>query len=312
MAGEVQLARSYAPFGDVLSGERVGTAYGYTGEWTDATGLVYLRARYYAPWQGRFITRDPWSGEVTRPGSLHKWVYVENNPINAVDPQGLKQYRIWAAAFISPEEIVFPHVYAFPLGIDPHARWHGDNRGFLGSPPSAPQSSRVWHEVTIDTDPLAPEVVGNNNFSDTGYTSVKYLHDGIPAQHVGKAQPPPKATVSKEPTDRCITKVDIGAKVSNPLEHGSPPVYYEYHLVFNLREGKLSYWGSNSYSYYPWHELYVSGGFAPLRQFTPPVNTPVLLCVVVPFAFQFAPWSQPIPADGDLYRLIYAQCGCSQ
>jgi len=49
--GRVQLARRYEPFGSVLSGGSVGTAYGFTGEWTDGTGLVHLRARYYAPWQ---------------------------------------------------------------------------------------------------------------------------------------------------------------------------------------------------------------------------------------------------------------------
>lgn len=82
------MARSYAPFGEVLSGGRVGTAYGYTGEWTDATGLVHLRARYHAPWQGRFITRDVWPGDYQRPLSLNRWNYVQGNPINYIDPSG--------------------------------------------------------------------------------------------------------------------------------------------------------------------------------------------------------------------------------
>lgn len=34
--------------------------YGFAGEYTDAeTGFQYLRARYYDPGSGQFLTRDP-------------------------------------------------------------------------------------------------------------------------------------------------------------------------------------------------------------------------------------------------------------
>jgi RHS repeat-associated protein len=60
--------------------------YGYTGREPDATGLIYYRARYYDPTIGRFIQRDPigFAG-----GDLNLYVYVGNNPVNAVDPEGL-------------------------------------------------------------------------------------------------------------------------------------------------------------------------------------------------------------------------------
>ena len=54
----------YAPYGDVI--DEYGTAssnYGFAGEWTDNTGMQYLRARYYAPNTGRFITSDLWDGD---------------------------------------------------------------------------------------------------------------------------------------------------------------------------------------------------------------------------------------------------------
>jgi len=49
-AGVVSYAQSFEPYGEALAafGSQQ-TAYGFASEWTDATGLQYLRARYYAP-----------------------------------------------------------------------------------------------------------------------------------------------------------------------------------------------------------------------------------------------------------------------
>lgn len=63
------------------------------GEWVDATGLVHLRARYYAPWQGRFVSKDVWEGDVRKPMSLNSWNYVLSNPVIAIDPSG--QICLW-------------------------------------------------------------------------------------------------------------------------------------------------------------------------------------------------------------------------
>ncbi|MCC7119212.1 MAG: hypothetical protein IT310_11850 [Anaerolineales bacterium] len=51
------------------------SAYGFTGEQTDPSGMTYLRARYYMPSDGRFLTRDTWMGEYNRPLSLNRWMY---------------------------------------------------------------------------------------------------------------------------------------------------------------------------------------------------------------------------------------------
>lgn len=82
-------AASYAPYGEVLASAGEGeSVYGYTGEAADVTGLVYLRARYYSPWEGRFLTRDTWGGNQYIPASYGSWLYTYNNPINYVDPSG--------------------------------------------------------------------------------------------------------------------------------------------------------------------------------------------------------------------------------
>ena len=88
-AGAVTLTQSYAPYGDVVSSVGTSqTSYAFTGEALDANGLTYLRARYYAPQDGRFISRDTWAGNYSNPLSLNRWNYVEGNPINWVDPSG--------------------------------------------------------------------------------------------------------------------------------------------------------------------------------------------------------------------------------
>jgi RHS repeat-associated protein len=71
-----------------ISGD-ASTSYGFTGEWKDVTGMVFLRARYYTPGTGRFITKDIWPGDYTRPLTLNGWNYVESNPVNFTDPSGL-------------------------------------------------------------------------------------------------------------------------------------------------------------------------------------------------------------------------------
>jgi RHS repeat-associated protein len=87
---QVTLARSYEPFGKLLEQAGMGSSgFGFAGEQEDAsTGLVFLRARYYEPAVGRFVSKDPWMGSALAPQSLNGWSYGRNNPINRVDPSG--------------------------------------------------------------------------------------------------------------------------------------------------------------------------------------------------------------------------------
>jgi len=63
--------------------------YLYSGERFDSSpNLYHLRARYYNALTGRFETMDPYAGRIVDPGTLHKYVYTKNNPVNAVDPSG--------------------------------------------------------------------------------------------------------------------------------------------------------------------------------------------------------------------------------
>lgn len=62
----------------------------YIGAYSDSeTNLSYLNARYYDPTIGRFLSQDPWFGDLANPQSLNKYSYAENNPVKFTDPTGL-------------------------------------------------------------------------------------------------------------------------------------------------------------------------------------------------------------------------------
>ena len=63
--------------------------FGFTGEMTDANGLVYLRARYYDPNVGVFASLDPFEGKTCTPHSLNGYNWVSGNVANATDPSGM-------------------------------------------------------------------------------------------------------------------------------------------------------------------------------------------------------------------------------
>jgi len=70
-------------WGEVQSS--LGTGRGYCanlGHPEDETGLVYMRARYYEPATGRFISEDP-----SRDG-MNWYLYADGNPVNKFDPDG--------------------------------------------------------------------------------------------------------------------------------------------------------------------------------------------------------------------------------
>jgi RHS repeat-associated protein len=57
----------------------------YSGDYNE---LIYLRARFYAPNNGRFLTKDTWEGTSNKPLSFNQWNYAESNPITTTDPSG--------------------------------------------------------------------------------------------------------------------------------------------------------------------------------------------------------------------------------
>jgi len=66
------------------------SVYRFTGKpVSQTTGLYYEYARWYDPTIGRFISADPMPGHRSDPQSLNRYVYVQNSPLNNIDPSGL-------------------------------------------------------------------------------------------------------------------------------------------------------------------------------------------------------------------------------
>jgi RHS repeat-associated protein len=108
---------SYLPFGETIAAsEAVANPFRYNGQvgvQDDGNGLNFMRSRYYAPSQGRFIQPDP----IGLTGGANMYAYAGNNPVSLTDPIGLRPAYIGDSG-----------------GADPNPDVNGDNGAYAGVP----------------------------------------------------------------------------------------------------------------------------------------------------------------------------------
>lgn len=147
---------AYEPFGQILQEqEEVAQPFKYVGQFgvmADPNGFYYMRARYYDPKVRRFISEDPigFAG-----GDLNLFGYVQNNPVNRIDPEGLAWRQI--------RPLDLPILKYTTIGPFHHDRFiydDGTDFGFYGN-----------NRVRPD-NPLSPIT---NKYQNTG----EYLDDDI-------------------------------------------------------------------------------------------------------------------------------------
>ncbi len=97
-AGQPAAAYQYDPFGQpqtLLASITQPMGFS-TKAYDPQTGLSYYGYRFYSPSLGRWLTRDP-LGEI---GGINLYAFVQNNPVNAIDPEGLVLWGQVALGFL--------------------------------------------------------------------------------------------------------------------------------------------------------------------------------------------------------------------
>lgn len=88
--GQVEGRQAFASYGERLPNEASGyqPLTGYTGHLQqDATGLIYMRGRYYSPAWHRFLNSD----QGVDPNQFNQFAYVGGSPLQFTDPSGLSR-----------------------------------------------------------------------------------------------------------------------------------------------------------------------------------------------------------------------------
>gem|GEM_PF-6532799 len=95
-AGNVKGTTDHLPFGEEIGFTGESEKHKFTTYERDGTGLDYAVNRHYDPRQGRFNQADPLgmgAASLADPQSLNLYNYVENDPVNFIDPLGLDKKK---------------------------------------------------------------------------------------------------------------------------------------------------------------------------------------------------------------------------
>jgi RHS repeat-associated protein len=110
--GASQKSYTYDVYGEATPSGGLANEFDFAGQQTDGTGLQYLRARYYDPETGTFLSREPMAIGPNWLGNTHG--YGGGNPAGFIDPSGMfrvdsddtqfREYWNWVSA-----DLVFGH-----------------------------------------------------------------------------------------------------------------------------------------------------------------------------------------------------------
>jgi len=155
-SGKVVGRQLFEPFGAVRAtfGEVDGSWGWATHRKTEDTGLTFMRARWYAPGVGRFVSPDSVVPDAAEPQIWNRYSYVLNNPLKYSDPSGHcpkppPGYAnvICVAGFIPTK-----------VSEAPFKNFSGDDRDFSSNsnPEGKTGSSRFWVWIDADTGSIIP------------------------------------------------------------------------------------------------------------------------------------------------------------
>ena len=84
--------------------------YRYTTYERDGDGVDQALMRSYHGWWARFNEPDPWEGsyDLSGPQSFNRYSYVQNDPVNFIDPDGLQQKELDQGLAVAREALGYP------------------------------------------------------------------------------------------------------------------------------------------------------------------------------------------------------------
>lgn len=167
---------TYDTYGKCIS--RTGTSsviFGYNGRdgvVTDSNGLIYMRARYYAPYMKRFINADIIAGDISNAVTLNRFAYANGNPVSFVDPTGLMVGTIVAACILG----------GALLGLTGCTKQEESASSVTNDQPSIPSClSPIESNATIEPD-FTPKITSAEQ-ARALYLSGEITFDEIPPQY---------------------------------------------------------------------------------------------------------------------------------
>lgn len=130
LAGTVTDKYAYLPFGELTNTQTTHdnpfTFVGKYGVMQESNGLYFMRARFYDPETKRFLSKDSVEGSMDNSQRLSPYVYVSDNPLVNIDPDG----RFFLALDIGVCGTQTPYIgpsHQLPYKPVPQLPYHGPN-----------------------------------------------------------------------------------------------------------------------------------------------------------------------------------------
>ena len=173
-------AYAYDAFGNTVvhAGSTV-NEFQYRGEQYDAAlAIYYLRARYFRPQTGRFLSQDTYEGDLWDPLSLHKYVYTAADAVNHRDPSGhgIIDVAVRYPLLTSVVAVIGKDadVEAYQCSASCNTLWN-----FLAGAKWGEGANQIWLQTIINgrqvvflaSDPTSPlNIFGKNPAYNQGYS----------------------------------------------------------------------------------------------------------------------------------------------
>jgi RHS repeat-associated protein len=225
----------YAAFGGVRDHSGSTTQpFQFTGEQADpSVGLTYLRARYYDPQLGRFISPDFFPGFAMDPQSANPYPYAQNNPVIYSDPNG--DFVITALAIGAVGYATYKMIDAWSDALRNTEQMEENLSGYyefdLGDP--------EWQERYADYNPGRDVAITARSF---GYAALSTPGTSLTGQ-------PPTSLDWTVPTDLLIGKFLLPGFEKPSLNRLQPVSINVYRRDSTLSSGRGHTWGGYAQGY---------------------------------------------------------------